>query len=513
MRKYLFCIFLALVPLTASANAYHIGVLAYLGELRAIKRWQPTVDYLNQHIPQHHFYLHAIEKVDDISQMVAQQKLDFIITQPASYIDLMRFHGVMKMLTLVRDNGVTKFGSVIFRMKRNRGVNFMVDIPGHQVAAVDPKAFGGWLIAYNELLKNRVDLLVQDVPVRFVGFHDAVVRAVIRGDAVVGIVRTGVLEAMQERGEIDLSDFYVINSLVTQNFPQLHSTRLFPEWVIARARQVPLDLAAKVSQVLLALDAQDEAAIVGGYGGWTVPLNYLPVEALMRDLKFGSFEQAPVINHVDYWVQHRMMIAIVFLSLMFMFVLSVKLRIKNRGLMLESHKHHENIKKLEYMVGHDPLTQLPNRNLLMQLLAKDLQRARRNQSKMALMFIDLDGFKGVNDQLGHDRGDEVLKEVADAIKSVLREGDIVGRFGGDEFIVAINDVSSEKDIEEIALKLNRTVGNVGSLNNTGHKIQASIGVIVSTVKDSSPESLVKLADKVMYEAKSAGKGRHKVLEV
>ena len=168
---------------------------------------------------------------------------------------------------------------------------------------------------------------------------------------------------------------------------------------------------------------------------------------------------------------------------------------------------------ISFLAQYDSLTGLANRVLFKERLNRALIRADRNKTMVALMFIDLDGFKGVNDKLGHDIGDEVLKEVADAIKAVVRESDIVGRFGGDEFIVSINDINSEKDIDEIASKLNRTVGNVRALDNTGQKIQASIGVIVSTVKQSSPESLIKMADKMMYKAKSAGKGCYKILEV
>lgn len=501
------------VPSVSAALTLHVGVRAHSGKALAQKQWQPTIDFLNHSLPQHHFILHAVERIEDMDRLVGRHQLDFVITQPVAYIDLNRFHGVVAMLTLKRNKGVTQFGSVIFRLKKNKGINFMADIPGHRVAAVDKKGFGGWLIAHNELLENRVDLLDDENQPQFLGFHEAVVRAVMRGTADVGIVRTGILEAMQRRGEIRLRDFFIINSLHTPGFFQIHSTRLFPEWVIARTKRVDLNVASQVSEQLLEMAPDNPALIAGNYGGWTVPLDYSKVRKLMKDLKVGSFEQALQITHSDYFLQHRIIASIVVLSLFSLVVLTLRLRMKNRGLVRETRLRVEDIKKLEYMAGHDALTKLPNRTLAMELLAKDLQRARRNKSKLALMFIDLDGFKGVNDELGHDRGDEVLKEVASAIKTVVRESDIVCRFGGDEFIVSISDITSEKDVDEIASKLNRTVGNVHALDNTGHKIQASIGVIVSTVKHASPESLIKLADKMMYQAKSAGKGCYKILEV
>lgn len=513
MRNKFLLVLLLACPGMSAANTINVGVRAHSGEKMAYSRWQPTIDYLNQTIPEYHFALHAVEKITEMDRLVGQGKLDFVITQPVAYIDLNRFHGVEAMLTLKSENGITQFGSVIFRMKRNKGINFMVDVPGHQIAAVDEKGFGGWLIAHNELLQNHVNLMKARQNIHFLNFHEAVVKAVMRGDADVGIVRTGILEAMQERGEIRLQDFYIINALVTPGFEQIHSTRLFPEWVVARARKVPLHIAEQVAEKLLALDDSSEAVKVGKYGGWTVPLDYSSVATLMKNLKVGSFEQPVKISHLEYLLQHRVLVILILSLLILLLVHYFRLWAKNHRLQNATRKHSEDIKKLEYMAGHDALTQLPNRSLAMELLAKELQRARRNQSKLALMFIDLDGFKGVNDMLGHAIGDEVLKEVADAIKAVVRESDIVGRFGGDEFIVSINDISSEKDIDEIASKLNRTVGNVRALDNTGQKIQASIGVIVSTVKQSSPESLIKLADKMMYKAKSAGKGCYKILEV
>jgi len=513
MYKLCLCVFLVVLPKVSLALTFHVGVRAHSGQAMAINRWQPTIDFLNQEIPAHRFVLTPVERIEEMDRMVGRNELDFIITQPAAYIDLNRFHGVVAMLTLERGGGVTQFGSTIFRLKRNKGVNFMVDIPGHTIAAVDHKGFGGWLIAYNELLLNQVDLLEQADNVHFLGFHDEVVRSVLRGDNDVGIVRTGILEEMQARGEIQLQDFFIINSLITPGFNQLHSTNLFPEWVFARTQTVSLDDAGLVSQKLLGMDENSEAAKAARYSGWTVPLDYSNVRALMKNLKVGSFEQPLTIKHSDYFLQHLFVTVVLVILFIALLLHYIRLWVRNHGLLTETRQRTEDIKKLQYIAGHDALTQLPNRTLAMELLAKELQRARRNQSKLALMFIDLDGFKGVNDELGHDRGDEVLKEVASAIKTVVRESDIVGRFGGDEFIVSINGVKGEKDIDEIASKLNKSVGNVRALDNTGHKIQASIGVIVSTVKQSSPESLIKLADKMMYQAKSAGKGCYKILEV
>lgn len=502
-----------LFPNVILAKDVVVAVRADSGAAIAIATWQPTVDYLREILPELSFTLLPVEGIGEMERLVEQKRVDFVITQPVAYVDLQRRYQVSQVLTLKRDTNITQLGSVIFRHRDNTGINYMVDIPGRSIAGVDPLGFGGWLIGYNELLKNGIDPYKQCTSIQFFGFHEKVVTAVLQHKVDVGIVRTGVLERMVARGELDLQKLYIINPLNTLGFQPLHSTRLYPEWVLARIAQTPLVIAEKIAAGLLMMPPRHVALSAGGYTGWTVPLDYSAVHELMQRLNVGSYAGYREINHRQYLSQNGLPLLILISLFFLLLFLLLKYRLTNRRLLLETSHKEQVMHQLEYMAGHDALTQLPNRKLALELLTKELQRAKRNKSKFALMFIDLDGFKAVNDRFGHDRGDQVLREVALALKEVLRESDLVGRLGGDEFIVTIPDVNSTTSVVEIAQKLSQTIKNVAALRDTNQKLNASIGVIVSTVKNVAPENLIKLADNLMYQAKTGGEGGHRILEL
>ena len=160
---------------------------------------------------------------------------------------------------------------------------------------------------------------------------------------------------------------------------------------------------------------------------------------------------------------------------------------------------------IERQATFDTLTGLPNRNLTMDRL-KQLMSINRRQGRMfAVMFMDLDHFKLVNDALGHAAGDELLVKTAARIKSALRDSDSVGRMGGDEFIVLLGDINSVEDIIPIATKILSEVRH--PLLVAGHTLQTatSIGITVYPMDGDTPESMLKNADSAMYEAKKNGR--------
>jgi diguanylate cyclase (GGDEF)-like protein len=165
-------------------------------------------------------------------------------------------------------------------------------------------------------------------------------------------------------------------------------------------------------------------------------------------------------------------------------------------------------KDLEHLAQHDPLTDLPNRTLLADRLQQSLTRAQRNGLRVAVLYIDLDGFKPVNDHLGHAIGDLALKEVARRLAATVRETDTLARMGGDEFMVVVGELDANRDQAEISA---RTVGAkcldvfAQSLVVGGHTLAlgASIGIAVGS-GNSSAEALRHAADAAMYRAKHAG---------
>jgi two-component system CheB/CheR fusion protein len=160
---------------------------------------------------------------------------------------------------------------------------------------------------------------------------------------------------------------------------------------------------------------------------------------------------------------------------------------------------------IEHQAAFDALTGLPNRNLTMDRLSQMLNRCRRNNRLFAVMFLDLDHFKSVNDALGHAAGDELLVKTAMRIKGVLRDSDSVGRMGGDEFVVLLGDLGSTDDIVPIANKILMEVRQ--PLLVAGHTLMTatSIGITVYPMDGDSPETMLKNADSALYEAKRNGR--------
>lgn len=159
---------------------------------------------------------------------------------------------------------------------------------------------------------------------------------------------------------------------------------------------------------------------------------------------------------------------------------------------------------LNFLATHDALTALPNRTLFHDRLQEGIARARRNKSGLAVMFIDLDRFKNINDTLGHDAGDELLKIVAQRIKETVREIDTVARFGGDEFVVMLADIKPEH-LERVAEKLTHAIRQTIKLHQTQVVITPSIGMSTFPPHGDSPELLIKYADLAMYHAKNNGR--------
>lgn len=155
----------------------------------------------------------------------------------------------------------------------------------------------------------------------------------------------------------------------------------------------------------------------------------------------------------------------------------------------------------------DTLTGLPNRRMLRDRLEQEIKRSRRDATQLAILFIDLDHFKEVNDTLGHDNGDLLLVQAAERIRGCLRETDTVARMGGDEFTVILSDLSDNKQLEGVLHKLLHALSEVFQLGTEQVFVSASIGVTVYPLDATEIESLFKNADQALYAAKGAGRNR------
>jgi len=166
--------------------------------------------------------------------------------------------------------------------------------------------------------------------------------------------------------------------------------------------------------------------------------------------------------------------------------------------------------EIQRLAFYDPLTQLPNRRLLLDRLTQALKTSDRSGQRGALMFLDLDHFKLLNDTLGHDLGDALLKQVATRLKTCVRDGDTVARLGGDEFVVLLEGLSpsaaeSAADAELVANKILYALGQPYTLRWHHHESTPSIGIVIFKGDQESTDDLLKKADVAMYQAKAAGR--------
>jgi diguanylate cyclase (GGDEF)-like protein len=159
----------------------------------------------------------------------------------------------------------------------------------------------------------------------------------------------------------------------------------------------------------------------------------------------------------------------------------------------------------EHRATHDSLTGLPNRAMFSALLEQALRSAKRYERKLAVLFIDLDGFKAVNDRLGHEAGDSILKQVAARFREAVRESDVVVRLGGDEFVVLAQNLSDRDGVRAIAQKILGAAVLPVQVAEQECRISASIGIGVFPDDGDSEQLLMKNADRAMYAAKREGK--------
>ena len=173
-------------------------------------------------------------------------------------------------------------------------------------------------------------------------------------------------------------------------------------------------------------------------------------------------------------------------------------------------KHHH--KQLEWLAHYDGLTQLPNRALLADRMRQTLTQTDRNRKLLAIGYLDLDGFKAVNDVLGHEAGDELLIEVANRLRDSVRGSDTVARLGGDEFALLLAELDSVADCERTLARLLTLIAAPYRLAEQAAAISASIGVTLYPLDRSEPDELLRHADQAMYVAKQSGRNRYHLFD-
>jgi PAS domain S-box-containing protein len=309
----LLSVYIALLCMDIGARAsapIRIGVLAYKGKVVCREMWQPTMDYLHKALPSHQFDLVPL-KFDEVEPAVRNKSIDFLICNPAIYVDLEVKYGVTRTMTLrnlVGTQIVSEFGGVIFCRSDRSDILTLRDVRGQRLAATDQTSFGGWYMALREFRSAGIDPGRDCARLFFMDSHPAVVRSVLSGEADIGTVRTDTIERMTTSGEIRMDEIRVISADATpglwSTFPYLHSTRLYPEWPFAKLFGTNEDLSREVTVALLNIPAISPAAIAAQSGGWGVSLDYTSVHDCLRELRMPPYEHYGQLSWQDMWRQH-----------------------------------------------------------------------------------------------------------------------------------------------------------------------------------------------------------------
>lgn len=164
--------------------------------------------------------------------------------------------------------------------------------------------------------------------------------------------------------------------------------------------------------------------------------------------------------------------------------------------------------RVQHLAYHDPLTRLANRSNLCERLTQALSQAKRNKTQLALLLLDLDNFKIINDTLGHQTGDQLLIEVAQRLLEAVRQSDFVARLGGDEFVIMLPEIASSNDVVHVADKILRSISEPYLIDGQELRTSTSIGICLYPDDATEDQDLIKKADLAMYHAKSNGRGNY-----
>lgn len=183
------------------------------------------------------------------------------------------------------------------------------------------------------------------------------------------------------------------------------------------------------------------------------------------------------------------------------------------GLITDITRIKEQQQQLEHLAHYDVLTGLPNRVLLADRLQQAMVRSQRNAQSVAVVYLDLDGFKSVNDSHGHNVGDELLVSLSKRMKAALREGDTLARIGGDEFVAVLADLAQQHDCKPVLERLLQAAAAPTLVGEDLLQVSASMGVTLYPQDNADADQLMRHADQAMYQAKQSGKNRYKVFDV
>ncbi len=318
------------------ARVVRIGALAKCGREEALRCWRPTAKALTRRIEGACFKVVPLD-FDALPPAVGDARVDFVLANPAIYVRLEHDFGVRRIATLrkrVGDRLYDRFGGVILTRADNDAVRTLADLRGRAFAAVHETSLGGWLMALGVLRRNGIAPRDAFADLRFAGTHNAVVKAILRGDVAAGTARTDTVEHMAANGAIDPQRLRVVHPADHPDFALRVSTPLYPEWPMAALDHVDNSLVHRVATTLMALPERTGE----GPGDWTVPRNYQGVRTLLRRLDKPPYTPAPataanLVRRYGPWVAGALVVLLgLAAGLTVAWRLNVRLRQREREL-------------------------------------------------------------------------------------------------------------------------------------------------------------------------------------
>ncbi|MCT8986715.1 GGDEF domain-containing protein [Shewanella phaeophyticola] len=237
------------------------------------------------------------------------------------------------------------------------------------------------------------------------------------------------------------------------------------------------------------------------------------------DRVIATIDEAEQQNMYQKWVsldvnsdtlRYQRWLQILIVGLLVLSLIALMIFMSNRRLNVEIQKRIKAEENLQFMANHDNVTGLPNRSLLDDRLSQAVMTHQRDKSRFAVLFVDLDGFKAVNDMHGHHIGDKLLHRVGLMLSKCVRESDTVARFGGDEFVLLLQHIDSKENTRQVADNILLALKRITVIDGRQVNISASIGIAMFNEDADTPATLLKTADQLMYQAKKIGGHQYKM---
>ncbi|ACZ12836.1 ABC transporter substrate-binding protein [Sulfurospirillum deleyianum] len=511
-------------PLFFAKTEVRIGVLNSRDESNSLsKSWDENAQYLSSLFPLHHFVVIPLD-FKTLEERVKNHTIEFVITNPLQGLQLEHRYGLGRIATLsspYKGNYYSELGTVIFTRADAKQIQSYEDARSKKIGAVSEHSFGGYLLGIKELG------IASNKNITFFQTHFNVIKAVLNGSVDVGIVRTDIIEQMVHEGFIKQSDLKVLGAKTHPNFPFISSTDLYPGWMLAKMPNTPETLSNELLSTLLKPPSASSSSKPLYRVNTT--LDYSKIHHILKEFHLFPYEQE-AITFEDVYAKYKFLLLGLGIAFILSLLFSLYIQLLNRKLQHYSHevqRFNETLEqevnerthelsllnaKLKDLANIDELTKIANRRYFFLLATQYFHAAKRNNTPLHILSIDIDWLKKVNDTYGHAMGDEVLKAFCKHVQSSLRQSDLFGRIGGEEFCVCIQNTPLQ-GAKILAEKIRHKVeASRESINNQAlPAITVSIGLSSLHPEDEEIFDTLKRSDEALYKAKHHGRNQVQIV--